>query len=70
LTGHVTGMEEIRKAYRILDGKLDGKRPLGRPNVTREDNIRMNLRPKFCIHSSSVPRVLIAPLISVLTWLP
>jgi hypothetical protein len=34
-------MEERRGAYRFLAGKLDGKRPLGRP---REDNIKMDLQ--------------------------
>jgi hypothetical protein len=29
---------------RILVGKLNGKRPLGRPRRREEDNIRMDLR--------------------------
>jgi hypothetical protein len=29
--GHVARMEEMRKAYNILVGKSEGKRPLGRP---------------------------------------
>jgi len=29
-TGHVARMVEIRKAYNILVGRPDGKRPLGR----------------------------------------
>jgi hypothetical protein len=29
--GHVARMGEKRNAYRILVGKLEGKRPLGRP---------------------------------------
>jgi transposase len=33
-----------RNAYRILVGKPEGKRPLGRPRRTREDNIRMDFR--------------------------
>jgi hypothetical protein len=37
-------MEEKRNAYRILVGKPEGKRPLGRPRRRWEDNIRMNLR--------------------------
>jgi hypothetical protein len=36
--------EEKRNAYRILVGKPDGKRPLGRPRRRREDNIIMDLR--------------------------
>jgi hypothetical protein len=31
-------------AYRILVGKPEGRRPLGRPRHRREDNIRMVLR--------------------------
>jgi hypothetical protein len=31
-------------AYRILVGKPEGKRTLGRPRRTWEDNIRMDLR--------------------------
>jgi hypothetical protein len=33
-----------RNAYRILVGKPDGKRPLGKPRRRWEDNIRMDLR--------------------------
>jgi hypothetical protein len=33
-----------RNAYRILVGKPEGKRPLGRPIRRWEDNIRMDLR--------------------------
>jgi hypothetical protein len=33
-----------KNAYRILVGKLEGKRPLGRPRRRWEDNIRMDLR--------------------------
>jgi hypothetical protein len=31
--GHVAGMREKRNAYRILVGKPEGKRPLGRLDV-------------------------------------
>jgi hypothetical protein len=31
--GHVPNMGEKRNAYRILVGKLEGERPLGRPRV-------------------------------------
>ena len=30
--------------YRVLVGKLEGKRPLGRPRRRRVDNIRMDLQ--------------------------
>jgi hypothetical protein len=34
---------EKRNAYRILVGKTEGKRPLGRPRRRWVDNIRMDL---------------------------
>jgi hypothetical protein len=37
-------MGEKRNAYRILVGKPEGKKPLGRPRCRWEDNIRMDLR--------------------------
>jgi hypothetical protein len=37
-------MREKRNVYRILVGKPEGKRPLGRPGRRWEDNIRMDLR--------------------------
>jgi hypothetical protein len=42
--GHVARMGGKRNASRILVGKLEGKRPLGRPRCRWEDNIRMDLR--------------------------
>jgi hypothetical protein len=35
---------ERRNTYRLLVGKSDGKRPLGRPRRKGVDNIRMDLR--------------------------
>jgi hypothetical protein len=37
-------MGEKRNTYRILVGKPEGKRPLGRPRRKWENNIRMDLR--------------------------
>jgi hypothetical protein len=37
-------MVEGRVAYRVLVGKHEGKRPLGRPRRRWEDNIRMDLQ--------------------------
>jgi hypothetical protein len=36
-------MREKRHAYRLLVGKPEGKRPLGRPRLRWVDNIRMDL---------------------------
>jgi hypothetical protein len=41
--GHVTRMGKWRGAYRLLVGKLQGKRPLGRPRRKWEDNTNMDL---------------------------
>ncbi|KAJ4451041.1 hypothetical protein ANN_02477 [Periplaneta americana] len=42
--GHVARMGESRNAYRLLVGRPEGKRPLGRPRRRWEDNIKMDLR--------------------------
>jgi hypothetical protein len=41
--GHVARMGEKRNAYRLLVGKPEGKRPLGRPRRGWVVNIRMDL---------------------------
>ena len=41
---HVARMGEGRGVHRVLAGKPDGKRPLGRPRSRWEDNIKMDLR--------------------------
>jgi hypothetical protein len=41
--GHVTRIGEERNACRLLVGKPEGKRPLGRPRRRWVDNIRMDL---------------------------
>jgi len=40
---HVARMGKKRGVYRVLLGKLEGKRPLGRPRRRWEDNIKMDL---------------------------
>jgi hypothetical protein len=40
----VARMGEERKLYKVLVGKPEGKRPLGRPRRRWEDGIRMDLR--------------------------
>jgi hypothetical protein len=42
--GHVARMGKGRDAYRVLVGRPEGKRPLGRPRRRWEDNIKMDLR--------------------------
>ena len=37
-------MGEGRGVHRVLVGKLEGKRPLGRPRCRWEDNIKMDLQ--------------------------
>jgi hypothetical protein len=39
----VACMGEDRGVHRVLVGKLEGKRPLGRPRRSWEDNIKMDL---------------------------
>ena len=46
--GHVTHMGEERGVYRVLLGKLEGKRPLGRPRCRWVDNIKMDLQEVGC----------------------
>jgi hypothetical protein len=42
--GHVARMAEWRDVYRVLVGRPEGKRPLGRSGHRWEDNIKMDLR--------------------------
>ena len=42
--GHVTRMEERRGVKRVLVGKLDGKRTLGKSSRRWESNIKMDLQ--------------------------
>jgi hypothetical protein len=46
--GHVASMGEEREVYRVLVGKLEGRRPLGRPMRRLVDNIRMDLQKVEC----------------------
>jgi len=41
-------MGERRGVYRVLVGKPEGKRPLGRPRRRGEDNIKMDLQKVGC----------------------
>jgi hypothetical protein len=45
--GHVAHMEEGRGIYRVMVGKPEGKRPMGRPRFRWED-IKMDLQEAGC----------------------
>jgi hypothetical protein len=42
--GHVARMAEERRVQRVLTGKREGKRPLGRPRRRKEDNTKMDVQ--------------------------
>ena len=44
MAGYITRTEQSRNSYRILVGKPEGKRPLGRPRRKWENNIKVDLR--------------------------
>jgi len=48
--GHVALMGEERAVYRVLLGKPEGRRPLGRPRRRWAYNIRMNLQEVGCVY--------------------
>jgi hypothetical protein len=52
--GHIARMGPKGKAYRILVGKLEEKRPLGRPRRRWVDNIRMDLRQDGVVWTGSI----------------
>jgi len=47
--GHVARMGGGEGVYRVLVGKPEGKRPLGRPRRQWVDNIRMDLQEVGCL---------------------
>jgi len=46
--GHVARMGERGVVCRVLVGKPEGKRPLGRPRRRSEDNIKIDLQEVGC----------------------
>ena len=46
--GHVARMGGSKGAYRVLVGRPEGKRLLGRPGRRWEDNIKMDLKKMGC----------------------
>jgi len=47
-TGQVAHMRQRRSVYRVLVGKPEGKKPLGRPRRRWKDNIKMDLQEVGC----------------------
>jgi hypothetical protein len=45
---HVARMGDSRCVYRVLVGKPEGKRPLGKPRHRWEDDIKMDLQEVGC----------------------
>jgi len=45
---HVARIGDSRGVFRVLVGKLEGKRPLGRPRRRWDDNIKMDLQEIRC----------------------
>jgi len=48
--GHVVRVGEGKGVYRVLVGKPEGRRPLGRPRHKWADNIRMDLQEVGCVY--------------------
>jgi len=48
--GHVALMGEERVVYRVLVGKPEGRRPLGRPRLRWADNIRTDRQEVGCVY--------------------
>jgi len=46
--GHVARVGERRGVYRVLVGKPERKRPLGRPRRRWEDDIKIDLQEEGC----------------------
>jgi len=46
--GHVARVGHRRGVFRVLVGKPEGKRPLGKPKFRWEDNIKMDLQEVGC----------------------
>ena len=47
--GHLGHVGDRRGVYRVLLGKPEGKRPLGRPRRRWEDNIKIDLQKMRCV---------------------
>jgi len=52
--GHVACMGEERGMYRVLVGKPEGRRPVGRPRRRWVVNIRMDLQEVGCVYMDRI----------------
>jgi hypothetical protein len=55
--GHVARKGERKCLYRVLVGKPEGKRPLGRSRRRWEDNVKMDLQKVGCSHVPTLGHV-------------
>jgi hypothetical protein len=55
--GHVARVGEGRDMYRVLVGKPEGRRPLGRPRRRWENNINLDLQEEVCGGMDWIERV-------------
>jgi hypothetical protein len=53
--GSCSAYEEGESVYRVLVGKPGGKRPLGRPRLRWEDNIKMDHQEVGCRGMDCIP---------------
>jgi hypothetical protein len=53
--GHVARMGEWRVVHRVLVGKPEGRRPLGRPRHRWEDNIKRDLEEVGGVEGTESP---------------
>jgi hypothetical protein len=51
---HVVHIEEMRNAYRMLDGKPEGQRQLRSPECKSGDNIKIDLKEIVSLHCKQV----------------
>jgi hypothetical protein len=47
--GHVAHMEEKKNVYRILVGKSEGRKPLGKRRCSWEDNVKTDNKGTGCV---------------------
>ena len=52
--GHVARMGEERAVCKVVVGKPEGRRPLGRPRCRWADNVRMDLQEVGCVYMDSI----------------